>query len=134
MPYGSGSRECLGMPQARVTMLATLAVMLSRFSFRLADKVGHLEPPSVLDAAISELEHAVNDVAVYHQYKRAGSTDLLIVPLSHFSLELTDKVDHAVVVSPCGTSCGGCKSRDTYAAHNAISCSPTSLHKCSAHL
>ena len=42
MPYGSGSRECLGMPQARVTMLATLAVMLSRFSFRLADQVSHL--------------------------------------------------------------------------------------------
>ena len=42
MPYGSGSRECLGMPQARVTMLATLAVMLSRFSFRLGDKVRSL--------------------------------------------------------------------------------------------
>ena len=42
MPYGSGSRECLGMPQARVTMLATLAVMLSRFSFRLAAKVSCL--------------------------------------------------------------------------------------------
>ena len=39
MPYGSGSRECLGMPQARVTMLATLAVMLSRFSFGAADQV-----------------------------------------------------------------------------------------------
>ena len=42
MPYGSGSRECLGMPQARVTMLATLAAMLSRFSFRLADKASRL--------------------------------------------------------------------------------------------
>ena len=39
MPYGSGSRGCLGMPQANVTMLATLAVMLTRFSFNLADKV-----------------------------------------------------------------------------------------------
>ena len=42
MPYGSGSRECLGMPQARVTMLATLAVMLSRFSFRTTAKVTHV--------------------------------------------------------------------------------------------
>ena len=41
MPYGSGSRECLGMPQARVTMLATLAVMLSRFSFCAAAQVSY---------------------------------------------------------------------------------------------
>jgi len=40
MPYAAGSRGCVGRPQAQVTMLATLAALLSRFSFRLAEKVG----------------------------------------------------------------------------------------------
>ena len=40
LPYAAGSRGCLGMPQAQVTMLATLGALLSRFSFRLAEKVG----------------------------------------------------------------------------------------------
>ena len=40
MPYAAGSRGCVGKPQAQVTMLATLAALLSRFSFRLAEKVG----------------------------------------------------------------------------------------------
>ena len=38
-PFASGSRNCVGMPQATVTMQAVLAVLLSRFSFRLAEKV-----------------------------------------------------------------------------------------------
>ena len=39
MPWAAGSRNCLGMPQAQVTMQATLATLLSRFSFRLAERV-----------------------------------------------------------------------------------------------
>ena len=43
-PFASGSRNCVGMPQAQVTMQATLAALLSRFRFRLADQAR----PSVL--------------------------------------------------------------------------------------
>ena len=39
MPWAAGSRNCVGMPQAQVTMQATLATLLSRFSFRLAERV-----------------------------------------------------------------------------------------------
>lgn len=38
LPYGEGSHVCVGMPLARVNMLATLATLLGRFTFRLADK------------------------------------------------------------------------------------------------
>ena len=62
MPYGSGSRECLGMPQARVTMLATLAVMLSRFSFCLADKVIH---PALIFAQTSAHAHKAGLQSMY---------------------------------------------------------------------
>jgi len=40
IPFGGGNRACVGKPQAQVTMQATLAALLSRFTFRLADKVG----------------------------------------------------------------------------------------------
>lgn len=45
-PFASGSRNCVGMPQAQVTMHATVATLLARFSFRLADRAGPSAPVS----------------------------------------------------------------------------------------
>ncbi|CAK0784539.1 hypothetical protein CVIRNUC_007743 [Coccomyxa viridis] len=70
MPYGSGSRECLGMPQARVTMLATLAVMLSRFSFRLADKMGSAE--DMRKAEVYRITVSLKDGLWMHCHPRAA--------------------------------------------------------------
>ena len=69
-------------------------------------------------------------LAVYHQYKRAGSTDLLIVPLSHsLTLELTDKVDAAANVSPSGEGCTHVADAGAVAAmpHTVLSTSPSQL-------
>lgn len=40
MPFLEGSRQCVGMALARVNYTATLATLMSRFSFRLADDMG----------------------------------------------------------------------------------------------
>jgi cytochrome P450 len=40
MPFLEGNRQCVGMALARVNYTATLATLLSRFSFRLADDMG----------------------------------------------------------------------------------------------
>lgn len=39
MPFLEGSRQCIGMSLARMTTAATVAALLSRFTFRLADDV-----------------------------------------------------------------------------------------------
>ncbi len=39
MPFLEGSRQCVGMSLARMTTAATVAALLSRFTFRLADEV-----------------------------------------------------------------------------------------------
>lgn len=36
LPFGEGPRHCLGRTLAKLNMLATLASLLSNFSFRLA--------------------------------------------------------------------------------------------------
>lgn len=39
LPFLEGSRQCVGMSLARMTTAATLAALLSQFTFRLADSV-----------------------------------------------------------------------------------------------
>jgi cytochrome P450 len=39
IPYGEGSRQCIGMGLAKVNVAGSLATLLSHFSFRLADEV-----------------------------------------------------------------------------------------------
>lgn len=39
MPFLEGSRQCVGMSLARMTTAATVAALLSQFTFRLADSV-----------------------------------------------------------------------------------------------
>ncbi|KAK9827618.1 hypothetical protein WJX81_006830 [Elliptochloris bilobata] len=39
-PFAEGQRHCVGMSLANITLPATLAVLLSRFSFKLADEMG----------------------------------------------------------------------------------------------
>jgi len=39
MPFLEGSRQCVGISLARMTTAATVAALLSRFTFRLADDV-----------------------------------------------------------------------------------------------
>ena len=38
-PFAEGPRHCVGMSLANITLPATLAVLLSRYSFKLADEV-----------------------------------------------------------------------------------------------
>lgn len=38
-PFAEGPRNCVGKSLAQITLPATLAILLSRFSFRLADEV-----------------------------------------------------------------------------------------------
>lgn len=45
IPFSEGARNCAGMSLAKLSMPAVLATLLSRFRFRLADKVpSHLHP------------------------------------------------------------------------------------------
>ena len=37
-PFAEGARSCVGQSLAMTSLLATLALLLSRFSFRLADQ------------------------------------------------------------------------------------------------
>ena len=44
-PFAEGARSCVGQALAKTSMTATLALLLSRFSFKLAAKVsllGHI--------------------------------------------------------------------------------------------
>ena len=38
-PFAEGPRSCVGQSLAKVSLVATMATLLSRFSFRLADEV-----------------------------------------------------------------------------------------------
>ncbi len=40
VPFGDGSRKCIGGELGRVSVIATLARFFSNFRFRLADQVG----------------------------------------------------------------------------------------------
>ena len=40
-PFAEGPRNCVGQSLAKVSLVATMATLLSRFSFKLADKVGY---------------------------------------------------------------------------------------------
>ncbi len=42
--FGDGRRVCIGMPLAKLILPTNLALLLSQFSFRLADKVGPQHP------------------------------------------------------------------------------------------
>ena len=44
MPFLEGSRQCVGMSLARMTTAATVAALLSQFTFRLADSVCPSQP------------------------------------------------------------------------------------------
>lgn len=48
-PFAEGPRNCVGQSLAQVTLPATLAILLSRFTFRLADEVA----PRCADSAQS---------------------------------------------------------------------------------
>ena len=41
-PFAEGARSCVGQALAKTSMTATLALLLSRFSFKLAAKVNLL--------------------------------------------------------------------------------------------
>ena len=38
-PFAEGPRSCVGQSLAKVSLVATMATLLSRFSFKLADEV-----------------------------------------------------------------------------------------------
>ena len=40
LPFSSGPRDCIGQNLSKINYMATLAVLLGRFSFRLAPEVG----------------------------------------------------------------------------------------------
>ena len=42
-PFAEGPRSCVGQSLAKVSLVATMATLLSRFSFRLADEVRPLQ-------------------------------------------------------------------------------------------
>ena len=44
IPFAEGPRNCVGQSLAKVSLVATLAVLLSRFSFKLADDVSPVPP------------------------------------------------------------------------------------------
>lgn len=52
-PFAEGPRNCVGKSLAQITLPATLAILLSRFSFRLADEVQPLLKPSRPGVAIN---------------------------------------------------------------------------------
>ena len=39
IPFAEGPRNCVGQSLAKVSLVATMALLLSRFSFKLADDV-----------------------------------------------------------------------------------------------
>eukprot|EP00884_Botryococcus_braunii_P017510 jgi/Botrbrau1/4442/Bobra.0348s0030.1 len=43
LPFSDGPRNCAGMSLAKITMSATLATLLGRFTLRLADRMGGCE-------------------------------------------------------------------------------------------
>ena len=47
MPFAEGPRSCIGKTLAQTTLPLTLAILLSRFSFKLAEQV-HLDAPLLL--------------------------------------------------------------------------------------
>jgi len=47
IPFAEGPRNCVGQSLAKVSLVATMALLLSRFSFKLADDV---TSPSLLTA------------------------------------------------------------------------------------
>lgn len=49
MPFLEGNRQCIGMSLAKLNLTTAVALLLSHFSFRLADDVG----PSPLDQMCS---------------------------------------------------------------------------------
>jgi fatty acid synthase len=50
MPFLEGNRQCIGMPLAKLNLTTAVAVLLSHFSFRLADNVSHFTSPLSLPA------------------------------------------------------------------------------------
>lgn len=42
MPFAEGSRSCIGKNLANATLPLTMAILLSQFSFKLADRVHQL--------------------------------------------------------------------------------------------
>ena len=40
LPFSLGARDCVGQSLARMNFTATVAMLVSEFSFRLADEVG----------------------------------------------------------------------------------------------
>ncbi len=49
-PFAEGPRSCVGQSLAKVSLVATMATLLSRFSFKLAEEVGLGHFPAVLCA------------------------------------------------------------------------------------
>lgn len=45
LPFGDGVRSCVGQSLAKMNYTATLALLLSHFSFRLADRVSACANP-----------------------------------------------------------------------------------------
>ena len=50
IPFAEGPRNCVGQSLAKVSLVATMALLLARFSFRLADDVSLLPPDSMFAA------------------------------------------------------------------------------------
>ena len=44
IPFAEGPRNCVGQSLAKVSLVATMALLLARFSFKLADDVSARSP------------------------------------------------------------------------------------------
>ena len=47
MPFLEGNRQCIGMSLAKLNYTTAVTLLLSHFSFRLADDVSACHPPSI---------------------------------------------------------------------------------------
>lgn len=54
IPFAEGPRNCVGQSLAKVSLVATLAVLLSQFSFKLADDVS-FAPPIFVRSCVERL-------------------------------------------------------------------------------
>eukprot|EP00884_Botryococcus_braunii_P008881 jgi/Botrbrau1/17995/Bobra.0713s0002.1 len=53
LPFGAGPRQCIGMALAKMNALTTLALLVSNFSFQLADRMGG--PEGVLETTVERI-------------------------------------------------------------------------------
>ena len=65
IPFAEGPRNCVGQSLAKVSLVATLAVLLSQFSFRLADDVSPV-PTLFVHSCVEHLAACVTCFVTSH--------------------------------------------------------------------